>query len=121
MKQAQALFFVLLFCSVLVSCNQATRQTDQETISGDETAIRDVLTMQEKAWNDGNLEEFMTGYWNSDSLQFVGSTITRGWQSTLNRYRATYPDRAAMGNLKFEFFRFYFVTPQSCLVLADTR
>ena len=116
MKQAQGLFFVLLVCSALISCNQTSRKVDQQAISAGEAAIKDVLISQEKAWNDGNLDEFMKGYWNSDSLQFVGSTITHGWQSTLDRYRATYPDRAAMGNLKFEFFRFSFITPQTCLV-----
>ena len=116
MKPAPRLFFVLLACSALISCNLGSSKTDQVAISGDETGIRDVLAKQEKAWNDGNIEEFMKGYWNSDSLQFVGSKITRGWQSTLERYKATYPDRATMGSLKFEFYRFSFITPQSCLV-----
>jgi len=94
------------------SCNQEPH-TSRMT---NEAAIRRVLSDQEKAWNEGNIDKFMTGYWQSDSLQFVGTEITRGWQATLERYRASYPDRAAMGMLRFEFYRFAFLTPESCLV-----
>ena len=107
---------VVFAVSTLICCNPAAQETYQQALPGDEDGIREVLSAQEMAWNQGNLEEFMKGYWNSDSLQFVGATITHGWQSTLDRYKATYPDRAAMGNLKFEFFSFSFITPQSCLV-----
>ena len=45
----------------------------------------------------------MQGYWKSDSLMFVGNSgITYGWQGTLERYKTTYPDRTAMGQLTFE-------------------
>jgi ketosteroid isomerase-like protein len=68
----------------------------------DNAAIQLVLQKQENAWNNGNLEAFMQGYWNSDSLLFVGkSGITYGWQKTLDNYKRSYPDRAAMGKLHF--------------------
>jgi ketosteroid isomerase-like protein len=58
---------------------------------------------QTQAWNQGNLEDFMAGYWKSDSLKFIGkSGITYGWQATLNNYKKSYPDKAAMGILTFE-------------------
>jgi hypothetical protein len=45
----------------------------------------------------------MQGYWKSDSLMFVGSTKpTYGWQNTLNNYKKSYPDKAAMGILIFD-------------------
>jgi hypothetical protein len=56
-----------------------------------------------QAWNTGNLDQFMQGYWQSDSLKFIGSGgITYGWQNTLDRYRKRYPDQAARGTLRFE-------------------
>lgn len=65
--------------------------------------IQLVLHNQEKAWNDGDLEGFMKGYWKSDSLMFVGkSGITYGWQKTLDNYKKGYPDTAAMGKLHFD-------------------
>ena len=44
----------------------------------------------------------MSGYWKSDSLQFIGkSGITKGWQATLDRYKNSYPDNESMGKLAF--------------------
>src|SRR3982751_6210584 len=70
--------------------------------SKDETTVRDILQRQTVAWNNGNIEGFMQGYWQSDSLMFIGkSGITRGWTKTLNNYKKGYPDTAAMGKLDF--------------------
>lgn len=70
--------------------------------SGDETTIRRVLDEQTKAWNRGDLEGFMKGYWENDSLMFIGkSGVTYGWKNTLNNYKRGYPDTAAMGKLDF--------------------
>jgi hypothetical protein len=64
--------------------------------------IDSVMSAQQKAWNSGNIPAFMEGYWHSDSLIFIGrGGVTRGWENTLNRYLAAYPDSAAMGNLNF--------------------
>jgi hypothetical protein len=74
--------------------------------SKDEKAVRDLLARQNEAWNRGDLEGFMHGYWKSDSLMFVGkSGVTYGWQSTLNNYKKGYPDTAAMGKLYFTIIR----------------
>jgi ketosteroid isomerase-like protein len=82
----------------------------------DENAIRNLLAAQETAWNQGNIEEFMEGYWKSDSLMFIGNPITYGWNPTLARYQKTYPDQEAMGILKFTFYEFKFISPDACLV-----
>jgi ketosteroid isomerase-like protein len=71
--------------------------------SKDETAIRKVLNDQAAAWNRGNIEEYMQGYWKNDSLTFIGkSGVTKGWQKTLSNYKRGYPDTAAMGKLSFD-------------------
>jgi uncharacterized protein (TIGR02246 family) len=70
--------------------------------SKDEAAIRKLLDTQTKAWNNGNIEAFMKGYWENDSLMFIGkSGITYGWTNTLNNYKKNYPDTATMGKLSF--------------------
>ena len=70
--------------------------------SADELCIRKVLNDQTAAWNRGNIEAFMKGYWESDSLMFVGKNgVTYGWQNTLNNYKKNYPDTSAMGKLSF--------------------
>jgi ketosteroid isomerase-like protein len=70
--------------------------------STDKDAILKVMDKQEKDWNNGNLDNFMLGYWQSDSLMFVGKTgINYGWKKTLDNYKKSYPDKNSMGKLKF--------------------
>ena len=70
--------------------------------SQDEFAIKNILEKQTEAWNAGNIESFMQGYWKNDSLKFIGkSGITYGWQKTLDNYKKNYPDAATMGKLDF--------------------
>jgi len=72
----------------------------------DEKAVRDLLSKQTKAWNDGKIEEFMKGYWENDSLMFVGKTgVTYGYAATLDKYKKGYPDKAAMGELTFNLVK----------------
>jgi hypothetical protein len=82
----------------------------------DENAIRMVLDKQVVAWNEANINEFMKGYWKSDSILFIGRKITSGWDSTLLRYKKSYPDKAAMGKLRFEILRLDFASTNACLV-----
>jgi len=64
----------------------------------DEKQITHILQLQEAAWNNGNLEKFMHGYWQNDSLMFIGKNgITYGYHATLNNYKKNYPDTAYMG------------------------
>jgi uncharacterized protein (TIGR02246 family) len=67
-------------------------------------AVRAVLDAQVEAWNRGDLEAFMAGYWNSPDLVFQsGATLTRGWQATRERYRRRYQSEGKeMGRLRFE-------------------
>ena len=87
------IFSFLLYLFLL---NYANAQTK------DELAIRNILTQQTIAWNGGDIENFMQPYWHGDSLMFIGkSGITYGWQKTLENYKKSYPDAAAMGKLDF--------------------
>lgn len=70
--------------------------------SSNESAIRRLLDEQSSAWNRGDIEGFMNGYWENDSLMFIGkSGVTYGWSNTLKNYKKNYPDTAAMGKLTF--------------------
>lgn len=72
----------------------------------DHAEILKIMHLQEVAWNGGNLEEFMRGYWENDSLRFIGkSGITYGWEPTLLNYQKGYPDKSAMGKLTFTIIR----------------
>ncbi len=86
--------------------------------SKNEKKIRRILDEQATAWNNGDLENFMKGYWKNDSLMFIGKNgITYGWKNTLNNYKKGYPDAAVMGRLSFDGLqlrklssRYYYVT-----------
>jgi beta-aspartyl-peptidase (threonine type) len=66
-------------------------------------AVRQVLDAQVAAWNNGDLEKFMAGYWHSPELSFFsGRDKRRGWEDTLNRYRQRYQaEGKEMGKLSF--------------------
>jgi ketosteroid isomerase-like protein len=68
-----------------------------------EKAVRAVLDAQVVAWNKGDLDGFMIGYWKSPDLTFIsGSDLTRGWQPTLERYQKKYQGEGKeMGKLAF--------------------
>lgn len=85
------LFPLVLFLSISI---QAQSKNDK--------AILELLKEQNNAWNRGDIDAFMNGYWENDSLMFIGkSGVTYGWTNTLNNYKKGYPDTAAMGKLTF--------------------
>ena len=59
-----------------------------------------MLTAQVTEWNKGNIEGYMHGYWENDSLLFIGSKGPRyGYDVTLKKYKEAYADLAHMGQL----------------------
>lgn len=81
--------------------------------------IRAVLTDQQDAWNRGDIDAFLVGYWNSDATAFAGAQgIVRGWQGLRERYRKGYPDRRAMGTLTFSDLEITPLCADAALVLG---
>lgn len=69
----------------------------------DRANILDALEQQRIAWNKGDLESYMMGYWQSDSLRFIGKRgVQYGWKSTFENYKKGYPSKEDMGKLSFE-------------------
>jgi uncharacterized protein (TIGR02246 family) len=86
----------------------------------DRKAIRQILTAQQTAWNRGDVDAFLEGYWHSPELTFSGSSgIARGSDGVLARYKKAYPDRAAMGHLEFSGLEYRFLGPDAALVLGN--
>lgn len=74
-------------------------QYEQENIK----AIQAILQNQTVAWNKGDLDAFMVGYWDNDSLVFIGKLgPTYGFKNTLANYKKNYPDTSHMGKLNFD-------------------
>ena len=110
MKKLSCLLFISI-CSLLL--NNANAQ------KSDETVIRKMLQQQITDWNNGDIAAYMKGYWNSDSLLFVGKNgIRHGYKATLQSYKKGYPDTAAMGKLDFELLQFKRLSPVYYSVLG---
>jgi hypothetical protein len=78
-----------------------------------------VLGDQTIAWNNGNIEEFMKGYWNNDSLMFIGkSGVTYGYQNTLMNYKKHYNGADAMGTLSFELIKVQRLSPEYYFIVG---
>lgn len=91
----KTVFFLLLLVATTVSAQTKDKQR-----------ILAILDAQTNYWNAGDLENFMKGYWKSDSLMFIGkSGVTYGYNNTLENYKKGYPNRDAMGILKFNIIK----------------
>ena len=96
--------------------------TSFSTISDhdDETAIKKVMSDQQKAWNSYDLEGFMESYWKSDELKFYGSGgITHGWNNTLARYKKSYPSKEHTGTLNFVLNEISKINEDSYYVMGE--
>jgi len=106
---------IYLFVFVAFSC-QTSVCFDAEKAKED---IFDVLMEQQRAWNKGNIEAFMQGYYKSDSLRFAsGGNVTYGWQTTLDRYLKGYPDKSVMGQLTFSEIDIKLISNTSALAFG---
>ncbi|MFY7829830.1 MAG: YybH family protein [Flectobacillus sp.] len=103
--------FSALFC---LTCLSGLAQTNK-----DKQQILETLDKQNQAWNRGDVVSFMKGYWESDSLMYIGKNgVTYGYQKTLASYQKNYPDKASMGTLKFTIIKVNFLGPQHCLLVG---
>ena len=109
---------LLVMGLALTGCTTA-RQTVKINPNDARRAIVQVLTTQTAAWNRGDIPGFMQGYWQSDSLVFIGRKgPTYGWQPTLANYQKSYPDASAMGQLDFSGLRVSVLTPGAAQVVG---
>jgi ketosteroid isomerase-like protein len=91
MKNVFVMMFVLMAFS---SCRDYKIESEKE--------IKDLLFHQSQDWNRGDIDAYMSYYWNSDSLRFAsGNRVTYGWKQTLENYKKAYPNKEIMGELIF--------------------
>ncbi len=91
--------FVLLALMISSLVLAGCRELDKGP--GATAEVIKVLELQKEAWNRGDLEGYMAGYWKSDELTFQsGSNRVRSWEALMERYSKSYSgDR--MGRLDF--------------------
>ncbi len=104
---------------ILLGSSFAFSQSEKQKIKIADN-IRSEMNKQVEAWNRGNIEGFMQGYWNSPELKFVsGENVTRGWQPTLNRYKKSYDSKAKMGVLTFSDLQIDVLSKDAAVVLGS--
>jgi ketosteroid isomerase-like protein len=109
--------FVLVFGVPVVVSPAAQEKASYDIKAAD--AIKAVLDTQRDAWNRGDLEGYMDGYDRSPNTEFVGGdTITRGWQTVLDRYKKNYNSREKMGVLTFSEVEINMLSKDAALVLG---
>jgi ketosteroid isomerase-like protein len=82
-------------------------------------AIRKLMADQAAAWNRGSLDDFMKGYWNNDSLVFIGKDgPTYGYQQALSNYKKRYDSPDKMGQLTFTLIKIDQLSPDYCFVIG---
>lgn len=104
----------LLYCLYLfISCTAFAQ-------SKDEQSIRHMLAAQVAEWNKGSVEGYMKGYWESDSLIFIGAKGPRyGYQATLKKYKEAYPDADHMGTLTSTIISLKKLSPDYCFIVGS--
>src|SRR5436305_8396457 len=101
---------------------QQTSATHSNHKNGDSktvAAIRAVLDAQVVAWNRGDIDGFMDGYWRSPETVFIsGDTVTHGWQTVLDRYKKGYSTREKMGTLTFSALEIKVIGKETAVALG---
>src|SRR5438128_4957911 len=114
----RALLFTAAFVATLLSASIVAAPPSDAAVP----EIQNVIRAQQDAWNRGQVEEFMNGYWRSDQTVFVsGDEVTRGWQKVLDRYKKKYSDRSKMGTLAFSDLEITPLSNDSAVVLGDWK
>jgi len=117
-------FLVALLLLTIIPPSEKAQSTARSTKRDDRiiAAVRGVLDAQRDAWNRGDLEGYMDGYDRSPDTEFIGGdTITRGWQTVLERYQKKYNSREKMGGLTFSEIEINVLSKDAALVLGRWR
>jgi ketosteroid isomerase-like protein len=104
--------FLFLIASIFFFLTSYSQSADEKEILG-------ILYKQTQAWNRGDIDNFMVGYWENDSLMYIGkSGVTYGYQNTLNNYKKNYGDTAKMGKLTFNILHLKKISADTYFVVG---
>jgi hypothetical protein len=107
----------ILLCITIVLISSCS---SKNSIEQDHKEIISILNQQERDWNNHDIKGFMGGYWKSDSLYFYsGKKLKSGWETTLNSYLKSYPDKSFSGTLKFTIAKISAITSDSYFVMGE--
>jgi len=113
MKRTTQILFALLLCVGFAR----PIPTGPESARAEVAAL---LTTQVRSLNQGDLNAFMQGYWQSDRTEYVGSGgIVQGWKAIQQRYQRTYQHGKSMGRLRFKNLQVTLLAPDAALAVGE--
>lgn len=117
------LFLITAFCFSIPAATQprSTPSTTAPKTGAPKTAsaIRKLMADQSAAWNRGSLDDFMKGYWDNDSLVFIGKDgPSYGYKQALSNYKKHYDSPDKMGQLTFKLIKIDQLSPDFCFVIG---
>lgn len=84
-----------------------------------EREITDLLEEQRKAWNNGDLETFVSYYLPGQDLRFTTSSgILKGSEELQKRYEMAYPDKDRRGMLDFQIHELRVLNPDYAVAIG---
>jgi ketosteroid isomerase-like protein len=120
MRACLSLFTAAAFTLVTGSATFADTQKSDFKSPQAQKQILALLEAQAAAWNRGDIDSFVEGYWKSEETLFVGAGgVKKGFQSVLDRYRHDYPDRKAMGQLSFSNLEVHVMCKDSAYTIGE--
>lgn len=96
--------------------------TTQDTIA---QAVRAAFEAWGDAWNSGDIDGYLAGYWDSPATRWVrAGNIVRGKQAITQAYKAGFPTPESLGQIEMLHFEMDVIGDQDALVfgiIAHTR
>jgi len=116
-------FFCLLaslstFSGVSAARGQEKPPDQLRVLSREELDVVKVLTQQERAWNQANIEAYISAYKNSPDTLFMAGSINRGYAQIMEDYKHNYPTRESMGTLTFSDLEPHVIDDKVAVVLG---
>jgi hypothetical protein len=113
-------FAALLFVAPALPGQAPDKGLDQlRTLSREELDLIKVLNGQERAWNQANIDLYLSGYENSPQLLFIADgRVTRGFDQLQADYKRNYPTKESMGVLTFSELEPHVLTEKFGVVLG---
>lgn len=111
-----------LACFILAACATAPASLPAEQRAAEAATIAALLEAQDAAWNEGDIEGFMKGYWASPDLRFAsGGDVVRGFDETLARYKTRYPGKDGMGELETDSYEIDVLSANAAIAHGNWR
>jgi hypothetical protein len=106
------LFFLFLFSQLRA----------QPLNSEEKIYFQQMMLNQQKYWNLGDIDGYMSFYWGSDSLLFISNgKAKKGWQNIRDSYEKKYPDSVSRGILEYTDLYFYKLDNKKVIITGSWK